>query len=393
MILTSLPASAFAADYTGWGGLQPISQPTVLEQKVDGTTVRVSADPGVLATGTTLSVTPLTGEEASSYLGAIEERESIEFKEALVFDIHLQNPEGNLVQPNGDVRVAFEGMAFEEGNEAVNVYHFDTSEQDVAPAVGTMSIQRAPALGEERPAYEQLETVLAGEGVEVTSSHFSIYVVGTGETTTTSNRYWMSVGDTVDLQSDKAKSNKTWQIYTGEDCIELQNQNDAAGTVTVKALSEGEATVCYGRSGGFGGWDYFYIHVVNGKIVTFDANGGYFGTGYNSQETKRVVYTTNALLNSQTIPTPTRSSYNASYAFAGWATTAEATEPNVDPAVYTVGENVTLYAVWKQAYTVTFNANTGYTANSGFVDEYGDYVETLAYKYAQGASLKQPNGL
>ncbi|MCR5496198.1 MAG: InlB B-repeat-containing protein [Treponema sp.] len=51
----------------------------------------------------------------------------------------------------------------------------------------------------------------------------------------------------------------------------------------------------------------------------------------------------------------------ANYAFAGWATSSDATSAAyTDGASYTARENVTLYAVWKTIdYTVTFNANDG----------------------------------
>jgi len=69
------------------------------------------------------------------------------------------------------------------------------------------------------------------------------------------------------------------------------------------------------------------------------------------------------------------------YAFAGWATTAEATEPEfVDGGVETfaMGDaNVTLYAVWVPTYTVTYNGST---------PDSGD-VPTDTNKYIEGATV------
>lgn len=44
--------------------------------------------------------------------------------------------------------------------------------------------------------------------------------------------------------------------------------------------------------------------------------------------------------------------------FAGWGKTAGATDPNVESPYVPIAD-VTLYAVWKNLYTVTYNANGG----------------------------------
>ena len=44
--------------------------------------------------------------------------------------------------------------------------------------------------------------------------------------------------------------------------------------------------------------------------------------------------------------------------FAGWAKTSSATDPNVESPYVPVAD-VTLYAVWKDLYTITYNANGG----------------------------------
>ena len=46
------------------------------------------------------------------------------------------------------------------------------------------------------------------------------------------------------------------------------------------------------------------------------------------------------------------------YRFLGWGTAAETTTPDIT-SPYTITENKTIYAVWKQTVTLTYNANSG----------------------------------
>lgn len=46
------------------------------------------------------------------------------------------------------------------------------------------------------------------------------------------------------------------------------------------------------------------------------------------------------------------------YRFLGWGTTAATTTPDIT-SPYTITENKTIYAVWKQTVTLTYNANSG----------------------------------
>jgi uncharacterized repeat protein (TIGR02543 family) len=79
--------------------------------------------------------------------------------------------------------------------------------------------------------------------------------------------------------------------------------------------------------------------------VTFNANGG---TGSMSAETENVAtaLTSNAF---------TRTGYT----FAGWSTTANGSLAYTNDATYPFTASVTLYALWAQTFTVTFNANGG----------------------------------
>ena len=60
---------------------------------------------------------------------------------------------------------------------------------------------------------------------------------------------------------------------------------------------------------------------------------------------------------------PTRDGWN----FLGWGTTASATAASYQPGdMYSVDQNITLYAVWQQkTYTITFSSGEGYSLHNG----------------------------
>ena len=64
---------------------------------------------------------------------------------------------------------------------------------------------------------------------------------------------------------------------------------------------------------------------------------------------------------SETVPT------RKGYIFLGWGTTASATAASYQPGdMYSVDQNITLYAVWQQkTYTITFSSGEGYSLHNG----------------------------
>lgn len=86
--------------------------------------------------------------------------------------------------------------------------------------------------------------------------------------------------------------------------------------------------------------------------ISYNANGG---TGAPAAQTKAFGY---ALALSTQVPT------RSGYAFLGWATSSSATSAQYQPGdIYSTNANLTLYAVWKtQTYTISYNANGGYSA-------------------------------
>jgi uncharacterized repeat protein (TIGR02543 family) len=93
------------------------------------------------------------------------------------------------------------------------------------------------------------------------------------------------------------------------------------------------------------------ITVGTPYTVSFDANGG-FGTAPDAMDYE-------LLGSSITLPDGSGLS-KPRYAFVGWNTAADGTGDNYSAgSSYTVSGNVTLYAIWNEAHTITFNANDG----------------------------------
>ena len=99
--------------------------------------------------------------------------------------------------------------------------------------------------------------------------------------------------------------------------------------------------------------EFYAIWEVNKYNVTFDANGGYlYGDETNLKKTDNLAY-------KAAITAPGEEDVTkAGYAFAGWATTADATADDVVvPATSVPANDLTYYAVWtpaKATYTVEY---------------------------------------
>ncbi len=131
--------------------------------------------------------------------------------------------------------------------------------------------------------------------------------------------------------------------------------------------------------------------------VTFNANGG---SGTMADQTVAEGATVTLTGNTFT---------RSGYAFAGWATTSSSGSVEyADGETFTMGTaDLPLYAVWKQEYTVTYNANgatggsvpsavTGYlitaSNNSGSVVKIPEAGTAEAFKFAGWNTLANGNG-
>ena len=116
-------------------------------------------------------------------------------------------------------------------------------------------------------------------------------------------------------------------------------------------------------------------------IITYNANGG---TGSMAQQ---------SLPKNGSVTVSVSNFTRKGYEFVGWNTKADGTGTSFDPSVETsntisganVTGNVTLYAQWARAYTVTFNADGGKIA---LTDE--SSVETQKRTYSDGKMITDP---
>ena len=119
-----------------------------------------------------------------------------------------------------------------------------------------------------------------------------------------------------------------------------------------------------------------YAKYERGNVVTFDANGGHIADS--SETTSSWTLAINTELGSYRAPSVEN---NANKVMLGWALTADGTK-TIDLNSYVPTGDVTLYAVWEEGYTVTFDANGGYFADSD--DVYiGETVTRISKKNAE----------
>ena len=98
----------------------------------------------------------------------------------------------------------------------------------------------------------------------------------------------------------------------------------------------------------------FYANWAEAYTVTWNGNGGVFQKGDESFLTNTTLVRKNQQIDSYPDPYPTRTGY----AFEGWYLDANCTE-KVDTWRYRVDADVTLYANWIEAVSVTWNAVGG----------------------------------
>ena len=127
------------------------------------------------------------------------------------------------------------------------------------------------------------------------------------------------------------------------------------------------------------GEETFYANWVEAVTVTWDANGGYFG------EYSNVTTYEDSIAKNSTIPY-TRDAEKTGYLLVGWCLDA-AGEECIDVYEYVLSEDVTLYAKWEKAVSVTWNANGGYIWGNEDYPTYMEYVrKNQAIGYRQTAS-------
>lgn len=134
--------------------------------------------------------------------------------------------------------------------------------------------------------------------------------------------------------------------------VETQKENNLNTENVICALNKGtwddETKICSGATSDVWseGQSAISMNGSDGYKVSFNANGGTFGSG---AKTFKIV-ANGATITADEITEPTRTNPK-NMKFAGWATTANAEKPT---ELGVADANKTLYAVWYDFYTVTF---------------------------------------
>lgn len=148
--------------------------------------------------------------------------------------------------------------------------------------------------------------------------------------------------------------------YPDSDSITYVNLSTSGGTITLNIPSSTSGTKYvgfwfYGNAYEGTARDKIYVTsltaVERGYTLTYDANGGTDGPSSVTDITSTTISST----------VPTRSGYD----FLGWSTSSKETAASyVAENTISLSSNVTLYAVWRKFYTVTYDANGGSNAPS-----------------------------
>ena len=167
--------------------------------------------------------------------------------------------------------------------------------------------------------------VVSGKGANPTNTYYDIGIPAVGNKTVT------GATQTDDLNSPSVVcflNGGTW------DTTNVICKND-----TLNYWSEGLSGLSLNGSDGY--------------KITFDANGGGFDSGAKTSK----ILADGETITADEIASPTR----VNKKFAGWATTADAAEPEDNLGVADVSKKI--YAVWYDFYDVTFNWNSGTHTN------------------------------
>ena len=109
----------------------------------------------------------------------------------------------------------------------------------------------------------------------------------------------------------------------------------------------------------------FYAKWENGIVVTYDACGGYYADSPGSTSGKSIAEYTIKKGDSIQWHYTTPRTNDAKKTFAGWYTDATYKNKVENISSYVPKENMTFYAKWDDAYTVTLDAGEGVITSSG----------------------------
>ncbi len=353
--------------------------PAFLQSRtVNGVTVTVSAEEGILPAGTELSVEEVTEQVADAVAQKVEaeaaEEEPVSVTSVLAYDINLMLDGKKL--PNSywegnSVSVKFSGERIEETTkeaDKVEVLTLETPTETVEAAFGETEempvVENLTAEDIEVTNEDRIPIAVEGEEsrseIEFDAEHFTIYVIS-GTQSKPVKKYTMQVGERITVYSDEisydrynSPSWKTdeWGVVTildeGYRNVDGNNRPEA----TIRADKEGDVTVTVSKREWDWGWqeitDSFLIHVEaeGPKTVTFNGNGA---TGIVPNPITDIEPGTEI-----TLPGADGLHKNG-YSFIGWSKeqTTDATKIGQGKVVIypagseiLVNESFTLYAIW-----------------------------------------------
>ena len=310
-----------------------IEKPITLTSEIDGITITVSADAGVIPNDTILSARLISDNESLDYVEAIRENEGINLGQFLAFDITLLSGNGIQIQPNGEVSVSFSGVEFTNDLDEILVYHLEPTmiSRNKTQEFRTMSVPKASTDG---IRVNNMPARVHNGVVRFSTDHFSIYLVGT---TAAATYEFYNGSDLVDTQI----------ILNGEFLVEPKTPEASAGKKFIGWVVEGEtAPINFAESR-----NVTTNSIIKVNAVFEDVCYVYFVYDGNVIATKEIEPNTN--VDPSSVPLVVN---KPGKAFSHWSTTIDGTEFDFSTIIT---QDTTLYAVLADRWKVTFDTQGG----------------------------------
>lgn len=237
------------------------SHPEFHEEKtVNGVTITVSAEEGILPAGTTLSVEEVTEQVADAVKENVEAEGETNVTDVLAYDINLMldgKKLSNSYWEGNYVNVKFSGSKIEEiskNSSQIEIAPLETPTVTVEAALGdteeiaavdAVTAQDIRVMSEESTAIDVSKDEL--KNVEFQAKHFTIIVV-VGNTTNP-NPYVMKVGETIQLRSD-ASNNGSWSTQSNAISLSEASTRNIIN-VTANSVTDGYVVVIYTYRSGY----------------------------------------------------------------------------------------------------------------------------------------------
>ena len=330
-----------------------------LSKTVDGVKVTLSAPEGSLPKGVKLNVSPV---KAVQVYKAVERKlltEGRELSDAVAFDVTPVDKNGNEVQPKKEVNVTFAGTDLDGGKkDEINVYRV---------AVDASKVEEMPT------------STATMDKQTFATNHFTIYVAsasqqdpngdGSNQANSTSHRYELQHGSSVNLQTSHTTSNASyWSVTAGGNYITLTSVTGNARQATItnnnNTNSDQQATVRWQRSGTS---EYFYITVkAQAKhTVTFNLQ--------DAGESSFAVDSTQEVNNGGSVTAPTKADKTdgsgRTWTFSGWFTNQACTQAATAADYQNITADKQFYGKYTlKNHTVTFNLQDAGASSFATVD-------------------------